>query len=103
MSSVICDFLLADLKDKHICINVHFELRINARQITQTKHEFVMIHKPHKSPLSGKSGLLYKRKKASPVKHQEHVGDLSFDYVALFQTKFVSPGQMVNQYYYWVV
>jgi len=22
---------------------------------------------------------------------------------ALFQTKFVPPGQMVNQYYYWVV
>jgi hypothetical protein len=38
-----------------------------------------MIHKPNKSPLSGKCGLLYKRKNASPVKHQEHVGDLSFE------------------------
>jgi len=49
MLSVICDFLLADLKNKHICINFHFELRITARQIPQTEHEFVMNHKPKSS------------------------------------------------------
>jgi hypothetical protein len=88
---VKCDlgFLLADLKHKHICINFHFKLRITARQKPQTKHKFVMIHKPNKSPLSGKCGLLYKRKKASPVKHQEHV-DLSFEYADIVSNKISS-------------
>jgi len=90
MLSVTCDFLLAGLKNKHICINFHFELRITARQIPQTEHEFVMIHKPNKSPLSGKCGLLYKRKKASPVKHQEHVGDLSFDCAGIVSNEICS-------------
>ena len=42
-----------------ICINFCFELRITARQIPQTKHEIVMIHKTNSSPLSGKCGLLH--------------------------------------------
>jgi len=87
---VKCDFLLAYLKDKHICIHFHFKLRITARQIPQTKHEFVMIHKPNKGPLNGKCGLLYKRKKASPVKHQEHVGDLSFGYAGIVSNEICS-------------
>jgi len=71
------------LKDIHICINFRFELRITARP------QFVTIHKPNKSPLSGKCGLLYKRKKASPVEHQKNVGDLSFDCVGIVSILFV--------------
>jgi hypothetical protein len=46
MLSVICDFLLADLKDTHTCINFQFELRITARQMPQTKHRKNICYDP---------------------------------------------------------
>jgi hypothetical protein len=84
MLSVIFDFLLVDLKDKHICINFFFKLRITARQIPQTKCEFVMIHKSNSNPLSGKKA----RQVQSNIKSISVI--ILLTVWALFHTKFSS-------------